>query len=164
MLRMVPLPRSASLHGGGEERVRLRRAARGICCRSPPILPRESGGGGPRVSAVEGAAGGWDYPDRAPPPPPCFAWSPSPVSLRCTGEEKSASGCGEPRVEFAAGRRRSSPAKAGEGVSAVEGAAGGWDYPDGPQAPSTMLRMVPLPRFASLHGGGGKVPKIRAFA
>src|SRR5579883_3103710 len=49
------------------------------------------------------------------------------------------------------------PREAGEGDRAParwRGRSAVGDYPDGPEAPSTMLRMVPLPRSASRNGGG----------
>src|SRR5579883_1318292 len=53
--------------------------------------------------------------------------------------------------------RYSSPVEDGGGgsrVSAVEGATAFQDNSQPPQAPPPCFRMVPLPRFASLHGGG----------
>src|SRR5579872_1714415 len=51
MLRMVPLPRCASLHGGGYA---TRRSAALAQAAGVLFLPRESGGGGPRVARWRG--------------------------------------------------------------------------------------------------------------
>src|SRR5579872_5450999 len=71
--------------------------------------PVEDGGGGPRVSAVEGAPVYQDKSQRRRPPPPCFAWSPSPVPLRGTGEDKSP----RPLLHHAIDRRRRAATKRG---------------------------------------------------
>src|SRR5579883_3103709 len=100
MLRMVPLPRSASRNRGGKGRALSSPAKRGR-----GTARQRGGGGGRRLGIILMGRR---------PPPPCFAWSPSPVPLRGTGEERAApyppprSGGGGPRA------------------SAVEGAAGGW--------------------------------------
>ncbi len=48
--------------------------------------------------------------------------------------------------------------------SMVEGAQLHQDYPEPPEAPSTGLRPVPLPRFAALHGGAQRWSILPRYA
>src|SRR4029077_11312363 len=51
------------------------------------ILPREAGKGD-RASARWKGPGPHGRPQRRRPPPPCFAWAPSPAPFHCAGAEK----------------------------------------------------------------------------
>jgi hypothetical protein len=77
--------------------------------RRPFIPPRDSGEGGPREARWEGRRPGRQL-SRRMPPPPCFAWSPSPAPFHCARADKRERSRGAYASELCQPRRRTNEA------------------------------------------------------